>query len=77
MRTAGALNTQAHPACCPSTFYLQIFVGLKYLHSAGIVHRDLKPGNVAVWGDCSLKIIDFGGARRLNEPKATYYVCTR
>jgi serine/threonine protein kinase len=46
------------------------------------VHRDLKPGNIAVWGDCTIKIIDFGLARRVTASLAaggrnTQYVVTR
>ena len=47
--------TNSHVRCIG----YQIAVGLKYLHSAGIVHRDLKPESIAVWEDCSIKIIDF------------------
>lgn len=43
----------------------QLFCAIKHLHSAGILHRDLKPSNVVVKGDCTLKLLDFGLARRV------------
>ena len=42
---------------------LQLFQGLRYLHSSNIVHRDLKPRNLLVNSNCKLKIADFGLAR--------------
>ncbi|VDP01331.1 unnamed protein product [Soboliphyme baturini] len=43
----------------------QLLCGLKYLQSGGILHRDLKPSNIGVKRDCTLRIMDFGIARRL------------
>ena len=40
-----------------------IFVALKYLHSANVLHRDLKPANILINDDCSIKLCDFGLAR--------------
>lgn len=57
-------------------FLHQILLSLRYLHAAGIVHRDLKPSNILVNRDLSLKLCDFGLARK-EEDQMTGYVVTR
>ena len=48
----------------------QICEGLEYAHERGIIHRDLKPANVKVRPDGTVKILDFGLARALEESPA-------
>ncbi len=43
---------------------IEIADAVAHAHSAGIVHCDLKPGNMRFGADGSLKILDFGLARR-------------
>eukprot|EP01059_Diplonema_ambulator_P007637 TRINITY_DN17122_c0_g1_i1.p1 TRINITY_DN17122_c0_g1~~TRINITY_DN17122_c0_g1_i1.p1 ORF type:complete len:320 (+),score=43.54 TRINITY_DN17122_c0_g1_i1:52-960(+) len=46
----------------------QILNGLKHCHSKSIVHRDLKPQNVLMFPGGTVKICDFGMARRAEYP---------
>ncbi len=47
--------------------------GLEQLHEHGVVHRDVKPGNILLAADGSVKLGDFGLARRWDrdETRAT------
>ncbi len=45
----------------------EIAKGLVGIHDAGVVHRDLKPENVLITPDHSVKIMDLGVARLMDE----------
>jgi predicted Ser/Thr protein kinase/cell division protein FtsN len=45
----------------------QICAGLREAHAQGIIHRDLKPANIIIAADKTVKIMDFGVARRSRE----------
>lgn len=50
---------------------LHLSRALSYAHREGILHRDLKPDNVMVRWDGTIKLMDFGIARFLDESQVT------
>ncbi|KAJ2156444.1 Suppressor of Sensor Kinase (SLN1), partial [Coemansia sp. RSA 552] len=48
-------------------FVVQMLRGLAYLHSAGICHRDIKCDNTLLSENMTIKLVDFGAAKVLNQ----------
>lgn len=49
-------------------FFTQIAKALQHMHNQNIVHSDLKTDNVSLVDDNSIKLIDFGFSRKVEEP---------
>jgi serine/threonine protein kinase len=52
--------------------FLQMINAVEYVHSQGLIHRDIKPSNFMVTPDDSVKLLDFGIAKNLNDGAVDY-----
>ena len=62
------------------SYVRQLCVAVAFVHASGYVYRDIKPENMLITEDKTLKLCDFGFARRVEGTKGevlTDYVATR
>jgi len=52
-------------------WFVQVVHALKAVHNLDYIYRDLKPENILVGEDSTLKLADFGLARKLSDGKVT------
>ena len=66
----GVMGGQAHEEALKSEVAVRYFcdaiAGVDHLHTHMVIHRDLKPQNMMLDGAGTLKLVDFGTAKKLN-----------
>jgi len=50
---------------------IDVCSALHYAHSQGVLHRDIKPENILITQDGTAKLMDFGLAKMLGQPRLT------
>jgi serine/threonine-protein kinase PknG len=71
-RDANGGTMQPLPVDQAMAYIVGVLPALGYLHDTGLVYCDMKPDNIILTGD-SLKIIDLGGVRRVDDEDAAIY----
>lgn len=70
--TANRGKYDAFPADQAIAYIVEILPAFSYLHSQGLLYCDFKPDNIVQAGD-SLKLIDLGGVRRVDDDHSAIY----
>jgi Tol biopolymer transport system component len=64
---AGNTLTGPMPVADALPIAKQIAEALEYAHDRGIIHRDLKPANIKITPEGTVKVLDFGLAKAMDE----------
>jgi serum/glucocorticoid-regulated kinase 2 len=56
-------------------YFLQICLGISYMHHQNYIYRDLKPENILIDLDGNAKIADFGLSKALVNHEMAYSFC--
>jgi serine/threonine protein kinase len=56
--------------------FIQLLLGVHYMHTNKIIHRDIKPANILMYHDKLVKLADFGFAIKLKKNKLKEFLGT-
>ena len=72
LRAGDESITEAHGRVRLLSVFIQVCMAVEFAHSRGVVHRDLKPGNIMLGDFGEVQLLDWGIARRVDEPAPAF-----
>lgn len=69
---AAVINSHLSETQCRQ-YFLEMCLGVRYLHSSGLIHRAIRPSNLLISSENHIKISHFTSSIRLNTTQNTYY----